>query len=119
MQQRIAAAGPERMAAYWTRLGELRAAYLPCIHDVHELMVKKKPIGVNLSTEAEYEHHFSWITTAAAVLRQTEGSPCGVATFTLEELDILQEKAKVLFEIGKAQEVDWDEMVGLAAQAGG
>jgi hypothetical protein len=93
VQQRIAAAGPARMAAYWTRVGELRAAYLPILMQGMDVFSE----GVKKGEQKKSDQLFTWMrTTAIPMLQQTEGSPCGLAKFTPEELHSLGEELEEL-----------------------
>jgi hypothetical protein len=94
VRRRIAAAGPAGMAAYWTRVGELRAKHLPEMTQAHAYGSEHMAKGAQFTTQ-KAEQLFSWMsTTAIPMLQQMEASPCGLAKFTLEELDSLEEQVK-------------------------
>ena len=128
MHQRIGAAGPARMAAYWKRVGELRAEYLPRMTQANECMLDARKDRVSEGGGGytkKGERLFSWIsTTAMPMLQQREWSPCGSAQFTAEELDTLEEKLESLIvdimetPITAAEEAAEAEEAEEAARAG-
>jgi hypothetical protein len=96
-QQRIAAVGAEQMAVYWSRLGVLRAAYLPRLRQTFEL-AKKRTFDATAAKRAEQV--LAWMSNMLLpMLQQTETVPFGGARFTPEELNILEDQIKRLMSM--------------------
>ena len=92
------AGGVMEMAAYWTRLGEMRGAYLPRAKQTMELLKKKARSGADDSTQKKNAERFlQWMSAhLVPMLSQTAEAPCASAKFNMAELEQLDAQMKKL-----------------------
>jgi len=120
-----AAAGPSgahapaavhEMAAYWKRLGEMRAAYLARARQTLELLGKKAEKSPGTQTAKNAEKFMHWMSThLVPMLSQTAEAPFAGAKFTMAELDqISAQMTKLVAMTSKSQGAQ-----AAAAQASG
>ena len=95
------AGGVMEMAAYWTRLGEMRGAYLPRAKQTMELLKKKARSGADDSTQKKNAERFlQWMSAhLVPMLSQTAEAPCASAKFSMAELDHLDAQMKKLIAV--------------------
>ena len=92
------AGGVMEMAAYWTRLGEMRGAYLPRAKQTMELLKKKARSGADDSAQKKNAERFlQWMSAhLVPMLSQTAEAPCASAKFCMAELEQLDAQMKKL-----------------------
>jgi hypothetical protein len=95
------AGGVMEMAAYWTRLGEMRGAYLPRAKQTMELLKKKARSGADDSTQKKNAERFlQWMSAhLVPMLSQTAEAPCASAKFCMAELEQLDAQMKKLIAV--------------------
>jgi len=95
------AGGVMEMAAYWTRLGEMRGAYLPRAKQTMELLKKKARSGADDSTQKKNAERFlQWMSAhLVPMLSQTAEAPCASAKFCMAELEQLDSQMKKLIAV--------------------
>ena len=95
------AGGVMEMAAYWTRLGEMRGAYLPRAKQTMELLKKKARSGADDSTQKKNAERFlQWMSAhLVPMLSQTAEAPCASAKFNMAELEQLDAQMKKLIAV--------------------
>jgi hypothetical protein len=95
------AGGVMEMAAYWTRLGEMRGAYLPRAKQTMELLKKKARSGADDSAQKKNAERFlQWMSAhLVPMLSQTAEAPCASAKFCMAELEQLDAQMKKLIAV--------------------
>jgi len=116
------AGGVMEMAAYWTRLGEMRGAYLPRAKQTMELLKKKARSGADDSTQKKNAERFlQWMSAhLVPMLSQTAEAPCASAKFCMAELEQLDSQMKKLIAVtsGRAAAAQGSAAGGGAATPG-
>ena len=99
------AGGVMEMAAYWTRLGEMRGAYLPRAKQTMELLKKKARSGADDSTQKKNAERFlQWMSAhLVPMLSQTAEAPCASAKFCMAELEQLDAQMKKLIAVSSGR----------------
>ena len=90
--------GVMEMAAYWTRLGLMRGAYLPRAKQTMELLKKKARSSADDSAQKKNAERFlQWMSEyLVPMLSQTAEAPCASAKFSMDELERLDAQMKKL-----------------------
>ena len=93
------------MAAYWTRLGEMRGAYLPRAKQTMELLKKKARSGADDSAQKKNAERFlQWMSAhLVPMLSQTAEAPCASAKFCMAELEQLDAQMKKLIAVSSGR----------------
>lgn len=99
------AGGVMEMAAYWTRLGEMRGAYLPRAKQTMELLKKKARSGADDSAQKKNAERFlQWMSAhLVPMLSQTAEAPCASAKFCMAELEQLDAQMKKLIAVSSGR----------------
>ena len=99
------AGGVMEMAAYWTRLGEMRGAYLPRAKQTMELLKKKARSGADDSAQKKNAERFlQWMSAHLVPMRsQTAEAPCTSAKFCMAELEQLDAQMKKLIAVSSGR----------------
>ena len=86
--------GVMEMAAYWTRLGLMRGAYLPRAKQTMDLLKKK---ARHSAQRQNAERFLQWMSEyLVPMLSQTAEAPCASAKFSMDELERLDAQMKKL-----------------------